>query len=176
MIYIDFGSGDNFSKMKKAKLRGFYTIAINKEKYKLMETDDWKLSVDETHIGNFSDEFNIPKADEWNCSSVLEHMLEDEIDKELKGIRSKVSTTGTGDIHIDLTDHFGGFRHYSEDDYARNDYPRWYLNRIRADVWDEIIKKYFVYVKIAKSYQKNEIKWLDFLGCKHWVNDNVSVF
>ena len=165
-IFIDFGSGDNFSQMKKAKLRGLYTIAINQEEYELMESEHWKLIVDETHIGKISGEFNIPKADEWICGSVLEHMLEDEIHKELQGLKKKIKRTSTGQIHIDLTDHVGGFRHYIEEDYGRH-YPAFYLNRIRANAWTQIIRKYFYYKDKQIRFQgiDRDIKWLDFLGC-----------
>ena len=165
-IFIDFGSGDNFSQMKKAKLRGLYTIAINQEKYSFMKDEHWKLIVDETHIGKISGEFNIPKADEWVCGSVLEHMLEDEIHKELQGLKKKIKHTSTGQIHIDLTDHVGGFRHYIEEDYGRH-YPAFYLNRIRANAWTQIIRKYFYYKDKQIRFQgiDRDIKWLDFLGC-----------
>ena len=165
-VFIDFGSGDNFSQMKKAKLRGLYTIAINQEEYELMESEHWKLIVDETHIGKISDEFNIPKADEWICGSVLEHMLEDEIHKELQGLKKKIKRTSTGQIHIDLTDHVGGFRHHIEEDYGRH-YPAFYLNRIRANAWTQIIRKYFYYKDKQIRFQgiDRDIKWLDFLGC-----------
>ena len=165
-VFIDFGSGDNFSQMKKAKLRGLYTIAINQEEYELMESEHWKLIVDETHIGKISGEFNIPKADEWVCGSVLEHMLEDEIHKELQGLKKKIKRTSIGQIHIDLTDHVGGFRHYIEEDYGRH-YPAFYLNRIRANAWTQIIRKYFYYKDKQIRFQgiDRDIKWLDFLGC-----------
>ena len=165
-VFIDFGSGDNFSQMKKAKLRGLYTIAINQEEYELMESEHWKLIVDETHIGKISGEFNIPKADEWVCGSVLEHMLEDEIHKELQGLKKKIKRTSTGQIHIDLTDHVGGFRHHIEEDYGRH-YPVFYLNRIRANAWTQIIRKYFYYKDKQIRFQgiDRDIKWLDFLGC-----------
>jgi len=165
-IFIDFGSGDNFSQMKKAKLRGLYTIAINQEKYELMKNEHWKLIVDETHIGKISGEFNIPKADEWVCGSVLEHMLEDEVHKELQGLKKKIKRTSTGQIHIDLTDHVGGFRHHIEEDYGRH-YPAFYLNRIRANAWTQIIRKYFYYKDKQIRFQgiDRDIKWLDFLGC-----------
>ena len=165
-IFIDFGSGDNFSQMKKAKLRGLYTIAINQEKYSFMKDEHWKLIVDETHIGKISGEFNIPKADEWVCGSVLEHMLEDEVHKELQGLKKKIKRTSIGQIHIDLTDHVGGFRHYIEEDYGRH-YPAFYLNRIRANAWTQIIRKYFYYKDKQIRFQgiDRDIKWLDFLGC-----------
>ena len=165
-IFIDFGSGDNFSQMKKAKLRGLYTIAINQEEYELMESEHWKLIVDETHIGKISGEFNIPKADEWVCGSVLEHMLEDEVHKELQGLKKKIKRTSIGQIHIDLTDHVGGFRHHIEEDYGRH-YPVFYLNRIRANAWTQIIRKYFYYKDKQIRFQgiDRDIKWLDFLGC-----------
>jgi len=165
-IFIDFGSGDNFSQMKRAKLRGLYTIAINQEKYSFMKDEHWKLIVDETHIGKISGEFNIPKADEWVCGSVLEHMLEDEVHKELQGLKKKIKRTSIGQIHIDLTDHVGGFRHYIEEDYGRH-YPAFYLNRIRANAWTQIIRKYFYYKDKQIRFQgiDRDIKWLDFLGC-----------
>ena len=165
-VFIDFGSGDNFSQMKRAKLRGLYTIAINQEKYSFMKDEHWKLIVDETHIGKISGEFNIPKADEWVCGSVLEHMLEDEIHKELQGLKKKIKRTSIGQIHIDLTDHVGGFRHYIEEDYGRH-YPAFYLNRIRANAWTQIIRKYFYYKDKQIRFQgiDRDIKWLDFLGC-----------
>ena len=152
--------------MKKAKLRGLYTIAINQEEYELMESEHWKLIVDETHIGKISGEFNIPKADEWVCGSVLEHMLEDEVHKELQGLKKKIKRTSIGQIHIDLTDHVGGFRHYIEEDYGRH-YPAFYLNRIRANAWTQIIRKYFYYKDKQIRFQgiDRDIKWLDFLGC-----------
>ena len=165
-VFIDFGSGDNFSQMKRAKLRGLYTIAINQEKYSFMKDEHWKLIVDETHIGKISGEFNIPKADEWVCGSVLEHMLEDEVHKELQGLKKKIKRTSIGQIHIDLTDHVGGFRHYIEEDYGRH-YPAFYLNRIRANAWTQIIRKYFYYKDKQIRFQgiDRDIKWLDFLGC-----------
>ena len=165
-IFIDFGSGDNFSQMKKAKLRGLYTIAINQEKYSFMKDEHWKLIVDETHIGKISGEFNIPKADEWVCGSVLEHMLEDEVHKELQGLKKKIKRTSIGQIHIDLTDHVGGFRHYIEEDYGKR-YPVFYLNRIRENAWTQIIRKYFYYKDKQIRFQgiDRDIKWLDFLGC-----------
>ena len=172
-IFIDFGSGDNFSQMKKAKLRGLYTIAINQEgpdKYTFMESEHWKLIVDETHIGKISDEFNIPKADEWICGSVLEHMLEDEIHKELQGLKKKIKHTSTGQIHIDLTDHAGGFRHYIEEDYGKR-YPVFYLNRIRENAWTQIIRKYFYYDDKQLRFEKSgppihtSIISVDFFGC-----------
>ena len=169
-IFIDFGSGDNFSQMKKAKLRGLYTIAINQEEYDLMESEHWKLIVDETHIGKISDEFNIPKADEWICGSVLEHMLEDEIHKELQGLKKKIKRTSIGQIHIDLTDHVGGFRHHIEEDYGRH-YPVFYLNRIRANAWTVIIRKHFYYAEKEERFEGTgppiftSIISVDFLGC-----------
>ncbi len=164
-VFIDFGSGDNFNQMKKAKLRGLYTIAINQEEYELMESEYWKLIVDETHIGKISDEYNIPEADEWICGSVLEHMLEDEIHKELQGLQNKIKHTSIGQINIDLTDHYGGFRHYLEEDYAKH-YPKWYLNRIKADEWTEIINKYFYYERNKNYFMKSRIKTMMFLGCR----------
>jgi hypothetical protein len=169
-VFIDFGSGDNFSQMKKAKLRGLYTIAINQEEYELMESEYWKLIVDETHIGKISDEYNIPKADEWICGSVLEHMLEDEIHKELQGLKNKIKHTSIGQIQIDLTDHIGGFRHYIEEDYGRR-YPNFYLNRIRANAWTQIIRKYFYYTEKKNRFQGSgppiftSITSVDFLEC-----------
>ena len=164
-IFIDFGSGDNFNEMKKAKLRGLYTIAINQEEYKFMESEYWKLIVDETHIGKFSDEYNIPEADEWNCGSVLEHMLEDEIHKELQGLQNKIKHTSIGQISIDLTDHMGGFQHHLEEDYAKL-YPTWYLNRIKEDEWTEIINKYFYYERNKNYFMKSKIKTMMFFGCR----------
>ena len=169
-VFIDFGSGDNFSQMKKAKLRGLYTIAINQEEYELMESEHWKLIVDEPHIGKISGEFNIPKADEWVCGSVLEHMLEDEIHKELQGLKKKIKRTSTGQIHIDLTDHVGGFRHHIEEDYGRH-YPVFYLNRIRANAWTVIIRKHFYYAEKEERFEGTgppiftSIISVDFLGC-----------
>ena len=158
--FIDFGCGDNLRWLEKAKFLGYYTIAINQEKYELMESDRWKLIVDETHLIKFSDEIDISKADDWNCVSVLEHLLEHEIDKELQGIRNKVKKSSIGYIYVDLTDHEEGFRHYYEEDYA-TDYPVFYLNRIRSDEWEHIIQKYFEYYKIRKSYKDNTIKALE---------------
>ena len=166
-VFIDFGSGDNFGRLMYHRFNGFYTIAINQEEYEKMDSEDWKLIVDETHIGKFSDEFDIPKADVWQCTSVLEHMLEDEIDKELEGLKRKIKKTSSGFIHIDLTDHQGGFRHYVEEDYAKN-YPQWYLNRIKQDEWNRIIDKHF-YVTINKDYlDKGEVNWKEFVGCYIW--------
>lgn len=158
--FIDFGCGDNLKWLEKAKLLEYYTIAINQRKYELMESDKWNFVVDETHLIKFSDEADIPKADDWNCVSVLEHLLEHEIDKELQGIRSKVKKSSVGHIAIDLTDHEGGFRHYYKEDYA-TDYPVFYLNRIRSDEWEHIIQKYFKFDKIRKIYKNNIIKTLE---------------
>jgi hypothetical protein len=170
-VFIDFGTGErNFSQMKKAKLRGFYTIAIDQKKYSFMKSEHWKLIVDETYIGKISDEFNIPKADEWICGSVLEHMLEDEIHEELQGLKNKIKHTSIGQFHIDLTDHSGGFRHYIEEDYGRR-FPVSYLNSIKANAWTEIIRKYFYYSEKKNCFQRSdharfrEIKSVDFLGC-----------
>ena len=93
-------------------------------------------------------------------------MLEDEVHKELQGLKKKIKRTSIGQIHIDLTDHVGGFRHYIEEDYGRH-YPAFYLNRIRANAWTQIIRKYFYYKDKQIRFQgiDRDIKWLDFLGC-----------
>ncbi|SVB67236.1 uncharacterized protein METZ01_LOCUS220090 [marine metagenome] len=160
-VFIDFGPGDMLKYLKKARFQGFYTIAINQEEYEEMNSEYWKLIVDETHIGKFSDEFDIPKADLWHCTSVLEHMKEDEIHKELQGLKRKIKKTSSGKIHIDLTDHEGGFRHYEEEDFGRT-YPVFYLNRIKHDEWWGILNKYFYITENFDYLDKGKVHWKEF--------------
>lgn len=128
MTFIEFGLSTDLTYIRAAKVRGYRTIAIDIKTPKiLLESPDYyKLIVDETCIGCWSEKFDIPLADSWVSYASLEHTPKHIVEREVKGIRDKVC--GPGDISIDLSEH-----------YLR------YINRIPHDEWEDIISQYFTY-------------------------------
>src|SRR6056300_1619619 len=107
-IFIDFGIGNNFNKSIKAKsLQDYYTIAIDKRRYN--EYNEYKTFVDQYIIGDWREEYDIPLADEWICTSCFEHISPNEVESSIQGIIKKVKPRSQGKFFVDLTDHKGGF-------------------------------------------------------------------
>ena len=130
--FIEVGINMDLTYIKVAKARGYRTIAIDKTTPKiLLESPDYyKLIVDETYIGCWSEKFDIPLANSWVSYASLEHTPKDIVEREVKGIRDKVC--GPGNISIDLSDH-GGWNSFSK------------INGIKHDEWEDIISQYFDY-------------------------------
>ena len=138
-IFIDFGIGNNFNKSIKAKsLQDYYTIAIDKRRYN--EYNEYKTFVDQYIIGDWREEYDIPLADEWICTSCFEHISPNEVESSIQGIIKKVKPRSQGRFFVDLTDHEGGFKHY--DGWK---HPWSYLNTIKHDEWYKIFRKYFLF-------------------------------
>ena len=129
--FIEFGLNMDLTYIKVAKARGYRTIAIDKTTPKiLLESPDYyKLIVDETYIGCWSEKFDIPLANSWVSYASLEHTPKDIVEREVKGIRDKVC--GPGTISIDLSEHDPSFPLY--------------INHIPHDEWEDIISQYFTY-------------------------------
>tara|TARA_Y100001963_G_C6706702_1_gene412241 strand:+ start:268 stop:780 length:513 start_codon:yes stop_codon:yes gene_type:complete len=138
-VFIDFGPGDNGTKLKEYKERGFYTIAF--DGYTTFHEDLADRSIESL----FSKDIKVKKADEWVCSSVLEHIEPDEIKDSLKGIIKKIKKNSIGKIHIDLTDHNGSFEHYKDDNILMWDLGWDYINTIKHVEWIQILSEFFTF-------------------------------
>ena len=75
----------------------------------------------------------------WNCSSVLEHVDPMDIDPFLTGLKNNCKDKSEGLIHIDLTDHFGDFKHRT----TPENYSHFIKNFYQEKEWYEIIEKHF---------------------------------
>ena len=130
--FIEFGLDTDLRYVRQAKLQGYKTIVIDKKTPQvLIESPDYyKLIVDETYIGYWSEKFDIPLANSWVNYASLEHTRKDVVEREVKGVRDKVC--GPGRISIDLSDHAGA------DEFL-------YINHIKHDEWKNIISQYFDY-------------------------------
>ena len=142
--FIEFGLSTCLTYIKAAKARGYRTIAIDKTTPKiLLESPDYyKLIVDETYIGCWSEKFDIPLANSWVSYASLEHTPKDIVEREVKGIRDKVC--GPGDISIDLSDH-GGLCWKTE--FSKT-------NGITPDEWEDIISQHFDYELDYESHNE----------------------
>ena len=142
--FIEFGLYTDLRYIKQAKLQGYRTIAINKKSpIDLSKSPDYyKLIVDETYIGYWSDKFDIPLANSWVSYASLEHTPKDIVEREVKGIRDKVC--GPGDISIDLSDH-GGLCWKTE--FSKT-------NGITPDEWEDIISQHFDYELDYESHNE----------------------
>ena len=130
--FIDFGLNMDLTYIREAKLRGYRTIAINDKQPKALRKlpDYYKLIVDETYIGYWSEKFDIPLATSWVNFASLEHTPKGIVEREVRGVRDKVC--GPGTISIDLSKHVPGD-------------PLLYLNHIPHFKWENIISRYFDY-------------------------------
>ena len=152
-VYIEFGVGNNFRYVREHALKNYYTIVIDK-KFGLFNNYDKAFSenehfVDKRIIGDWNNDYDIPKANKWSCVSCFEHIMEDMIDKSIEGIIKKIKKEGKGYIYVDLTDHHGGFKHYRPESYRKG-----YINTIKADQWKLIFSKYFTF-DYEKRYLEN---------------------
>ena len=150
-VYIEFGVGDNFRYVKRYALKNYYTIVIDKDidYVRLKSYKENKHFVDKRIIGDWNNDYDIPKADKWSCVSCFEHISENMIDKSIEGIIKKIKKESIGFIWVDLTDHNGGFKHYRPEGYRKD-----YINTIKADQWNLIFSKYFTF-NYEKRYLAN---------------------
>ncbi len=144
-VYIEFGVGFHFERVKEYSLKNYnsYTIVIDKDVdyVRLKAYNENKHFVDKRIIGDWNNDYDIPKADKWSCVSCFEHIIEDMIDKSIEGIIKKIKKESIGYIWINLTDHNGGFKHYRPEGYRKN----YIKNTIKADKWKLIFSKYFTF-------------------------------
>ena len=151
-VFIEFGVGNDFKDIKEKALYDYYTITIDKrpasKNYK--KNSDF---VDQYIIGDWNDDYDIPKADEWCCISCFEHILPEEIDKSINGIIKKIKHDSIGKIHVDLTDHLGGFNHYDDQLYKEKKYNSRYVNRIKYNEWKNIFCKYFTFKEYSHYFE-----------------------
>jgi hypothetical protein len=148
-VFIDFGCGPNMSYSIKYKLNGYYIVIIEKSEEYLYENLDmgppdiewFKMIADEISFFDITDSSKsvMNKADVWNCSSVLEHVDPHDIDPFLTGLKNNCKDKSEGLIHIDLTDHFGGFKHRT----TPEEYNHFIKNFYQEKEWYEIIEKHF---------------------------------
>jgi len=147
-VYIDFGVGTFYEHVKKNSIKGYYTIVIDK---RISEPDNLayeenKHFVDKRIIGDWINDYDIPKADIWSNISTFEHIPVNMIDKSIIGMIKKIKKDSEGYIWINLTDHFGGFEHYNPKSYGKEagspDKFK-YINTIKSDKWKTIFAKYF---------------------------------
>ena len=132
-VYIEFGVGDVYKRIKKHALENYYTIVIGNQSTLTIYQEAYnenKFLVDKRINGDWNDEYDIPKADKWSCISCFEHIKPENIDKSLIGIIKKIKKDSLGNIHIDLSDHYP----YTP-----------YLNKIKSNEWKNIISKYFTF-------------------------------
>lgn len=141
-VYIEFGVGTNYENVKQHALQNYYTIVIDKiYKAKYIEPyEKNKHFVDKQIIGDWINDYDIPLADKWSCVSCFEHIHYDDVNKSIEGIIKKIKKNSTGFIHIDLTDHLGGFKHYNIDNKKRH-WP--FINDIKSKEWKQYFSNYF---------------------------------
>lgn len=168
-VFIEFGVGNLFDTYTKIKaLSNYFTITIDK-KYSENYTKNEHF-VDKYIVGDWRDQFDIPLADEWVCVSCFEHITPNDIDSCIKGILKKIKKNSVGHLHIDLTDHKGGFDHYEPILYQQKKYNSSYLNTIKSKEWRKIFENYFVF-DYNEMYFKNN---LQFAKCINFNNVKVK--
>tara|TARA_B100000683_G_scaffold226039_1_gene224837 strand:- start:458 stop:1015 length:558 start_codon:yes stop_codon:yes gene_type:complete len=98
--------------------------------------DDWK---------------DVPLFDEWNCTSVLEHVKKDRTTDFIQGLRNKVTESSKGYIHIDFSNH--NLKHDGSTYYDKRDKKyKVYLNRIGRNEWMDIIGSCFSYSRLESFH------------------------
>ena len=175
-VFIDFGCGPNMSYSIKYKSNGYYIIIIEKSEKNLYENSnmdcsdiEWfKMIADEIFFFDITDLSNTVsyKADVWKCTSVLEHVDSHDIDSFLTGIKNNCKDKSEGIIHIDLTDHYGGFEHR----IAPENYNHFIKNFYQEKEWYEIIEKHFTIRTWRKSFwytNTEEKRFYQVLGTKN---------
>ena len=175
-VFIDFGCGPNMSYSIKYKSNGYYIIIIEKSEKNLYENSnmncsdiEWfKMIADEIFFFDITDLSNTVsyKADVWKCTSVLEHVDSHDIDSFLTGIKNNCKDKSKGLIHIDLTDHFGGFKHRT----TPEEYNHFIKNFYQEKEWYEIIEKHFTIRTWRKSFwytNTEEKRFYQVLGTKN---------
>ena len=101
-VYIDFGVGTFYEHVKKNSIKGYYTIVIDK---RISEPDNLayeenKHFVDKRIIGDWINDYDIPKADIWSNISTFEHIPVNMIDKSIIGMIKKIKKDSEGYICI----------------------------------------------------------------------------
>ncbi len=175
-VFIDFGCGPNMSYSIKYKSKGYYIVIIEKSEEYLYENSDmdhadiewFKMIADEIFFFDITDLSNTVsyKADVWKCTSVLEHVDSHDIDSFLTGIKNNCKDKSEGIIHIDLTDHCGGFEHRITPD----NYNHFIKNFYQEKEWYEIIEKHFTIRTWRKSFwytNTEEKRFYQVLGTKN---------
>ena len=143
-VYLEFGVGNNFDLVLVDKsLRGYYTITIDKKKSPIL--NQYKHYIDEYIVGDWNDEHDIQLADEWSCISCFEHIEPEMVDESIQGIIRKVKKDSIGYVHIDLSDHHGGFKHYEDmSKFIEETGYAGIKNVFSHKKWLTIFEKYFI--------------------------------
>lgn len=158
-VFMDFGVGKNFHKVKHYALKNYYIIVIDKKSGTYDEYDEVyninKHFVDKRIIGDWNNDYDIPKIDVWSCTSCFEHIIPENVEASIHGIIKKIKKNSTGTLSIDLSDHLGGFNHYDDNLYKSKKYNSSYLNRIKCLEWKNIFFKYFIFDYTENFFEDN---------------------
>jgi len=166
-VFIEFGVGNLFDTFTKIKaLSNYYTITIDKKYSKLFPKNEHL--VDKYIVGDWREDYDIPLADEWVCVACFEHIKPNEVDDCIQGIIKKIKKDSIGHLHIDLTDHQGGFDHYNPILYKEKNYNSAYLNTISNTEWYKIFENYFNFEYVEKYFENTSeyVKCINFNNMK----------
>ena len=141
----------------------------------LKNNDHWKIwaedckwysekDLEKIKESNWIDEFifqdmcedwpDTPLFDEWDCTSVMEHVKKEDAQTFIKKLREKVTNDSIGYVHIDLSDHSKGSRSldlFKDSNFAsqyptKEDKKYWmYCNRINGELWKDYFSQHFIY-------------------------------
>jgi len=119
---------------------------------KRIEESDW---IDEFIVKDICEDWlDTPLFDQWDCTSVMEHVKKEDAETFVKKLREKVTDDSLGYVHIDLSDHSPGSHSLElfKDSNFASTYPNaedkkyWmYCNRINGNQWKEYFSQYFTY-------------------------------
>lgn len=146
-VFIDFGPGKKDNAARQAKQQGFFTIGLDYSEREEHSSDNWAF--DRMIYGPWEVAKLTQKAAAWRCSSCLEHTKQDDVEEAVAGIARLINPKSNGKIHIDLTDHRGGFTHYQPGHIWTDPNRRsgTYLNTVRIDDWYTLVDKYLIIAK-----------------------------